>query len=236
MISDFHSEFVPFSGRAGFHPAVVDAMKSVEDIQIGAHPFFEVASGERNLLKLWVEQELHVTNPFSRMLLNLAGSLPNVHLRSIAVAVAAGEHGRVGNGCASSSHPWLLYELSQAVGVDVDQSVMLVGTRAFVESLSISCSESVIAAVGALGVGNEALLVPEYSAILETFNDSWPEANASRFLMANIAEDTAHAEMMATLASVLLSLGASEADYRRGVSRALNSRIEYYDSLIGYYE
>jgi hypothetical protein len=231
---NYSSNFLPFEETDQLHPAVRLAEEKMADAHIEDHDFFNLATGNRQLISIWVAQELFVTNPFAILLLGLARRLENVHLRSLVVAVAAGEHSLPKSGVAVGSHPWLLFTLAKSMNIDLDTKVELRGTRAFLATLESSCERSTIAAVGALGVGNEALLVPEYGRMLEVFKASWPEVGAEKFLNANINEDRHHARLMGQLATAILREGASERDYLAAADAAVAARVDYYDGLLAY--
>lgn len=231
MTGGLNAQFAPFDATRKPHPAVLAATQQMLSMRIEEHEFFALATGRRDMLQLWVSQELFVTNPFSELLLGLARRVANVHLRSLVVLVATGEHSSVRHGVATRSHPWLLWQLALKMGLAPEEAVELRGTAWFRETLRDHCSRSDVAAVGALGVGNEALLVPEYGRMLTVFESTWPEVNASHFLDANIREDATHAQLMEQLASVLLYEGASENEYLVAANAAVRARIEYYDML-----
>jgi hypothetical protein len=225
-------DFRPIDKNEDPHPAVVIAHSFIARAELHKHEFFARADESQSLLRIWVGQELFVTNPFAQLLLGLAAQVGNVHLRSLIVSVANGEHSGVKNGIANKSHPWLLHELATAMKVDFARPVELRGTRAFLASLEVACARSPVAAVGALGIGNEALLVPEYSRVLLAFERCIPEIHSSEFLTANINEDRHHAEIMDLVASVMLRSGASEDEYLAAADASVNARLAYYDSLL----
>src|SRR5690349_7356368 len=91
---------------------IQEAEEYVVNKAIDKHEFFEFAKHRVDALEAWVTQELIVTGYFSQLLLRLASSLSNVHLRTMLLKVAVGEHGSLKtDGLAGDSHPWLLHEL-----------------------------------------------------------------------------------------------------------------------------
>jgi hypothetical protein len=105
-------------------------------------------------------------------------------------------------------------------------------TERFLAHLYAECCSETIRGVGAIGIGNEALLVPEYTAVRAAFETSWPEADHRPFLNANIEEDTEHALLMAEIAAVLIADGADPQAYLSAAKEAVASRISYYDRLL----
>jgi hypothetical protein len=132
---------------------------------------------------------------------------------------------------ATYSHPWLLEEFRISVGVDPAAFPVLPETEAFLASLREDCSGPILRALGALGVGNERLLVSEYAAVRRAFAAAWPQADYQRFLDANIEEDTAHADFMADAADALVGWGHDPQDFFDGGQASVAARRRYYDAL-----
>jgi len=64
-----------------------------------------------------------------------------------------------------------------------------------------------LAALGALGIGSEKLLVPEYIAVRQVFETAWPDCQYQTFLDANVDDDIWHALLMPKAAGALIALG-----------------------------
>ena len=129
----------------------------------------------------------------------------------------------------------LLHRLLLSVGLSVDRSHPIKPTIDFLRRLE-EASTSVVAAVGALGVGNERLLLVEYEAVKSVFASALPDALFRSFLTANIAEDDEHSLIAEQVAARLVSLGASVEEYRRGAEAGVTARLRYYDELSAFYE
>ncbi len=226
-----HSEWFGTHAAGTGHPVVEKALAVADDSRIGEHPFFTRASRSTAALRLWITQEMHVTGPFSQLLLHVAASIKNVHTRTRVVEVAYGEHGRMKGSVAEQAHPWLLDRLRRRVGIPPDEVIELPETAVFLEELRKECSGSLPRAVGALGVGNERLVVWEYSAVKRAFMNAWPGAGAGEFLDANIEEDTRHSALMLQAADGLIDSSRDADEFYEGAVSAVASRLRYYDAM-----
>lgn len=212
------------------HPSVADALKYADESGIEDHHFFQVAQGSPQALRAWVGQELVVTGPFSQALLRLAALLPNVHLRAMMMIVIDGEHGRVTKLTAPGSHPWLLNRLRKSMNIDKADVEPLQETVEFLDFLDQEV-RSPITGLAATGIGNERLILPEYSAVKASFAACWPNSEYARFLDANIGEDLRHSEILADVANVLINQGADAQTYFDAARRSVDARVRYYDQL-----
>lgn len=215
----------------GTEPAVTSGIQIVDQSGIDQHPFFQTAAESRATLKLWVSQELVVTNPFSQLLLDLASRIANLHIRAMVTTVASAEHGQFRKGMAARAHPWLLHRLGENVGVRPEDVQVLPETASFLRAIELECSRSTAASAGVLGMGSERLLVPEYSAIKRSFELGWPDSNFREFLDANILEDEAHAEIMEAVGTALIRNGEPADHFLEGARVGVEARLEYYDRL-----
>jgi hypothetical protein len=213
------------------HPAVVDALKYADESGIEDHEFFRIAASSSTALRIWVSQELVVTGPFSQALLRLAALLPNVHLRAMMMIVINGEHGRVVKQRAPGSHPWLLNQLRQSMGIEKADVQPLAETVEFLDALDEEV-KSPISGLAATGIGNERLILPEYTAVKNCFAACWPNSEYVRFLDANIGEDMRHSEILADVAAALIAQGADSQEYYDAARRSVDSRVRYYDRLV----
>jgi pyrroloquinoline quinone (PQQ) biosynthesis protein C len=214
------------------HPAIVQASDLVDNCGIADHPFFGVASSSQSVLRSWVSQELVVTNPFSQMLMQLANAIDNVHIRTMVMQVAFGEHGPLRGRLAPVAHPWLLHQLGISVGLEPKEILPFEETLLFLEEIGEACEASTLSAVGVLGMGSERLLVPEYTAIRTSFEQGWPDCDFKRFLNANIEEDVAHASLMELVAASLIEVGGNPDDFVDGARVGVSARMRYYSSLL----
>ncbi len=87
-------------------------------------------------------------------------------------------------------------------------------------------------ALGALGVGNEQMLLAEYRAVEACFDAALPSADYKSFLHANIGEDEAHTRLIAEAATALEKLGYDARQYLAGASDGVSARVRYYDELL----
>jgi len=212
------------------HPVIFEVEKYVETRHLQAHPFFEVAIESPEALKMWVTQEIVMTNPFSQIVLKAASLFKNVHLRAMLTEVALGEHGRVKDGVAKAAHPWLLHLLRESLSIPIESICPFPETQEFLQGLSNGCN-SPIEAVAAIGVGNERLIIPEYEAIKRCFAAASPTANYKPFLDANIHEDITHSSLLYDVATHLIARGAKAEAYLEAAIRAVDRRYYYFDQL-----
>jgi hypothetical protein len=201
--------------------------------KIFKHPFFEVARHSRAAIRTWAAQEAVVTGTFSQLLMIVASQLRNVHQRALLLEVAVGEHGPGSDDGAERSHPWLLHLLCESLSLRPADVVPLPPTLKFLQVLADSTVDS-LRALGAFGVGNELMLIPEYTAVKMCFEQCYPEAAYRDFLMANIEEDTEHVRIVERLAVSLMATGADPAEYVIGAELGVNARVTYYDELVEY--
>lgn len=227
-----HEEWFAPTPAVEPHAVLELADNLVMDCPIKRHPFFEHAACSRQALRIWVAQELGVTGPFSQLLLALAAKIPNVHIRAMVVEVAYGEHGEPGSCIASGSHPWLLERLRQSMNIPQNELKLLPETEVFLTELRDVCAVSPLAALGALGIGSEKLLVPEYTAVKMAFRAGWPDCEYETFFDANIDDDTWHAALMSKAAAALINLGGDPDHYLYGAKVSIDTRMSYYTALL----
>ncbi len=218
---------VPIEKR---HQAVTDALAYADACNISDHAFFDIAESRSDALRLWVSQELVVTGPFSQELLRLASLMPNVQMRAMVMVVINGEHGRVSKGCAKRSHPWLLDQLRSSMEMRPDDVRPLPETVDFLAQLHTDVANT-LTGLAATGIGNERLILSEYTAIKKSFANCWSGAEYEPFLNANICEDMAHSEILSDVASSLIITGSDAALYYDSAVRNVQSRVTYYDRL-----
>jgi len=204
----------------------------VSQAHIGDHPFFKYAAGSSDALGVWVAQEAIITGPFAQLLASLAARIQNVHVRAMVMKVANGEHGPLRHNVAYQSHPWLLDQLRQSVGLSPHDIHILPETRAFLEVMFANCDASEMRAIGTLGMGSELLLIEEYGAVRRAFQTAWPSAQFQRFLDANINEDQEHSKLMIGAAQMMATLGDEPAEFLRGTRESVDARITYYSHLL----
>jgi len=228
----------PWLYREWFHepaPAadfgIVDAAEShITSSALERHPFFAVAADSADALRLWVSQELVMTGPFSQIVLRAASLFDNVHLRAMVMEVARGEHGSVRGRKAPVAHPWLLHQLRASMGIDERDVYPFAETEEFLEGLSSDCNDP-LTALAAIGVGNERLIEPEYSAIKNCFARCCPAATYKPFLDANLNEDAAHARLCYEVASLLVRNVADAESFITAAKRSVERRLRYFDRL-----
>lgn len=219
--SDAYSEADAFDLANKFH----------DEADIGSHEFFKVAASERRALELWAGQEAVVTGPFSQLLLLVGARISNVHLRASFMNVVQGEHNLVRDRRALQSHPWLLHKLCTSMNLNVATLKPMPFTLRFLNALAETTSNT-MQALGALGVGNERMLIPEYGAIRNCFSSCYSDAAYDGFLMANIEEDAEHTEIIEMVARSLAISGHAAEDYYAGARVGVLARVRYYDEIL----
>jgi hypothetical protein len=229
-----HEEWFAPAESGEPHPALTLAEDLVASCHIDQHPFFEHAAHSRRALQIWVAQELIVTGPFSQLLLCLAAQIKNVHARAMVVEVAYGEHGAPGASIATAAHPWLLDQLRESMQIHPHELQPLPPTQLFLSQLQSICDVSPLAALGALGIGSEKLLIPEYTALRRSFEIGWADCRYQTFLNANIAEDSWHATLMAKAAGTLISFGGDPDHFLEGAKLSIDARMDYYATLLSH--
>lgn len=217
-----------FGGDRAF---VLEAEAIESAARIGSHPFFDRASESPDALKLWVSQEAVVTNPFSQILFLTLSNVRNVHVRALLLPVIFGEHGKFSIDHAGSSHPWLIWELCRSLGIGGAPIVPTRAVREFVQTLEkVACNPML--ALGALGIGNELMLISEYTAIERCFDRLFPEAKYQAFLRGNINEDEVHTQLIQRAAVALVSMGEDSRKFVEGARLGVEARVAYYDALL----
>lgn len=212
--------------------AFVDEAEAIErHAKIEGHPFFAVAKQQRGALLLWASQEAIVTNPFSQILFQVLANIKNVHVRSILLPVAVGEHSALSKGIAERSHPWLIWRLCRSLGLTEAQIKPTPAVIEFIRVLA-SVTDEPMRALGALGIGNEQMLLAEYRAVESCFDVMFPEADYKAFLHANIGEDEVHTKLIGTAATALAMLGFDPQHFIAGAELGVDARVKYYDSLL----
>lgn len=225
---DFYAPLDPSRGPRNSTQAARDLVASCG---IESHAFFDFARREKTALEEWAKQECIVTNHFSLALLSLVASIKNVHIRSLLMPVIAGEHSKIRDGRAVRSHPHLLSKLVRDLAIQEEHVRPASFTTEFIDVL-FSAGESEAYRLGVLGIGNEALLVPEYGAVEKAFAHHYPSDLYAPFLRANIEEDTVHSDLMEEAALCLLRSDQDGVDFLRGAADGIAARMKYYDSLL----
>lgn len=228
-------KFLDYYQPAVAHPVAASAINFGRDLvsrcEIASHPFFASARQEMRFLKEWASQECVVTNHFSLALLAMIARVKNVHVRSMLLPVVAGEHSKLKEGVAFSSHPYLLSKLVDDLNIDRASIAPRVCTKQFIDVL-MSVDKTVPYIIGVLGVGNESLLIPEYEAVHRAFDQHFDPNMHGPFLSANIAEDSVHSELMEKAAMCLITTPQDANQYMDGAQAGVSSRIRYYDNLL----
>ncbi len=227
---DYELHFMPPGGTER-HPVVNEIEAFIDQKDLASHPFFTLAAMDSRALELWLSQELVMTNAFSQVVLAAASRVQNVHVRAILTEIAYGEHGHVKGGLARRAHPWLLHKLADSIGLDPDSVSPHEATAHLIAKLANSVAEGTLPALAWIGVGNERLIIPEYSAIEKCFAGLMSDACYEPFLQANLKEDVLHSRLCYEAASSLIN---SDEDARLFYNEAISSvlgRWEYFDSL-----
>lgn len=226
---DYGSFFDPVR-HSSLHSAIQGAEAAVADAKLDQHPFFTSAAASRAALELWVSQELVMTNAFSQIVLAAASRIQNVHARAIMTEIAYGEHGRAKAGFAKGAHPWLLERLRASVDLPRERVSPLEPTMRFISRLTASLADQ-LTAVAYIGVGNERLIDPEYTAIERCFRSLIPNGDFGPFLHANLNEDIRHSHLCYELASIMIRTEKDAKKYLKAARQSIASRVRYFDEL-----
>jgi hypothetical protein len=224
-----------FSTHSELDPTIQAAKSYLESVGIDRHPFFRNVVGNRQALELWATQESVITNHFSQTLFAVMAMIKNVHLRSVLLPVVAGEHSAIKGGRAFGSHPHLLAKLVIGMGVARDTIYPLAPTIRFGEALTSSL-RSLPRALGCLGIGNEAMLIPEYTAVEKLFSTLYPRELYRPFLLANIEEDRTHSALIETAAVSIFNSKEDRHEFLTGARAGIDARVRYYDELLALVE
>lgn len=216
------------TGLPSVRPA---AERLAADAELEKHPFFICALADPRAVLCWLTQELIITNAFSQLVLAAAAVLPNVHHRSILAEVASGEHGKFRDGAARAAHPSLLERLRTSIGIERSDVKPLAPTVHFLSRLASRIPDP-IASVAFIGVGNERLIEPEYTAVEKCFDRHFPDASYRPFLHANVNEDILHSNLCYDLADALIETEADRDRYISEARLAIASRVQYFDELL----
>jgi hypothetical protein len=202
----------------------------VEALALDQHPFFALAQESAAALQLWVAQELVMTNAFSQCVLYAASRIENVHVRSYICDIAFGEHGRVKDGLARRSHPWLLNQLRESIALPKERVSPEQPTARFIDRLQESLFDP-LRAVAAIGIGNERMIIPEYAAIKTCFAKVYPRSDFLPFLDANLNEDVHHTNLCYRAAASLMTSDLDASSFVEAAKASAISRVRYFDEL-----
>lgn len=226
----FDDYFAPLQAPIALPQFIERSREIVAKSAIESHPFFSLARENPSALNEWTKQECVITNHFSLALLAMMASITNVHVRSLLMPVVAGEHSPIRHGRAYGSHPNLLAKLVTDLKIDPASITPLPFTATFVSQL-FATGRSLPFWLGVLGVGNEALLVPEYGAVRVAFGFHHPSKVYRPFLTANIEEDSQHSALIEEAAACICVTEASKEGFLLGARRGVEARMSYYDAL-----
>ncbi len=213
------------------HPVVMEIEEAISNSGLEQHPFFDRAIASPAALRLWATQELVMTNAFSQIVLMATASVVNVHLRTMIGQVAFGEHGGAKGGIARRAHPWLLEQLRDSMGIPTNEVRPAPATIKLIDRLA-SATTDPLTAVAWIGVGNERLIIPEYTAVKRCFEACMPNVKYKKFLDANLHEDVAHTRMCYEFASALLHEGGDVKLYKQEALASIQGRLRYFDELL----
>src|SRR6266446_6156569 len=186
---------------------VLSAARFVRDADIGNHDFFRHANENKIAMRCWVAQELTITNAFSQRLCETAGLFANVYIRQHLLELVMDEHEFQDDaGIVHPAHPVLLQRVAGIVDLQMNAVRRLEPTKRYLRILENLCSHGPLQALGAIGVGNELLLVSEYTAARESYISSFSRKDGADFFDANISADTHHYEVCAAAASAFCTL------------------------------
>src|SRR5215469_9780630 len=211
-------------------PEIREAESYLTEVAIDRHQFFECAAKQPEYLQLWAEQELIVSSLFSQSLAEWIGRLDNCYVRRVVLSVLVGEHGEGSLG-ATGAHPVLAESMCVSLGTKLDRIVASPATVEFVAEMK-TATRHVMFGAGFLGIGNERMLIPEYSAAMRCFEIILPKASYKPFLLANIHEDSLHSELIERATRGLVSLGYDPKGFLDGAWTGVNSRVRYFDKLL----
>lgn len=228
---EFFDRLVKADDDLQLYPCIAAGRDLISQAHLDLHPFFQFATENEFALKVWTMQECVITNHFSQVLFYLLSEIRNVHLRAILTPVVMGEHSPVRNGIAYGSHPHLLSKLCKDLGIDTKAIKPAPFTLEFANLLT-ECTTSLLYAFGVLGVGNEALLIPEYTAVERAFSRHFEPKIYKAFLRANIEEDKSHSNLFEIATICLLNSENDQQVYIKGAYDGVFGRVKYYDSLL----
>lgn len=210
---------------------IEEAREYQESVRIDQHPFFDIACRNPEALSVWAAQEAVVTGPFSQLLMLVGSKITNVHLRAVFLPVVTGEHHRLVNGIAAASHPWLLNKLCLSMKIDVSTIRPTPAVLGFLNRLEAE-ARSLMRGIGALAIGNERMLIPEYTAVRSCFAKVLPSVDYLPFLNANIEEDRQHTALLEKVAEGLVGFGHAPSAFLVGARAGVDARVRYYDDLV----
>jgi hypothetical protein len=214
-----------------FAAQVQEVSRISDNSGVERHPFFAFAGTQRRALEVWAEQEAVTTNAFSQMLLICCSHIKNVHARTAFMPVIGGEHHGLTHRTADKSHPWLLKTLCESLGIDTLSIEPAACTVGFLRTLCDAVSDP-FCGLAALGVGNERMLIPEYTAVRTAFDRAAPNAAYASFLNSNIAEDVSHSTILQDISACLIQTDEEFSRYREGAVKGVTARMTYYDQLL----
>jgi hypothetical protein len=218
--------------RASFNKGIIEQARTILlECDISNHEFFVIAEESAGALKVWAAQEAVITNHFSQVLLRFLSQMKNVHVRSLLMPVVAGEHSRLKDGVAFGSHPNLLAKLVLDLGLAPHDIKPMQCTIEFGNELNRSADDWYFG-LGFLGIGNEAMLVPEYEAIEKVFSMHFEREIFRPFLRANIEEDKSHSDLMDQAAMLTIQNSEEATKFLAGAEAGVLSRRKYYDRLV----
>jgi hypothetical protein len=115
----------------------------------------------------------------------------------------------------------------------VDGLALLPQTERYLDTLINICASGPLSALGAIGVGNELLLVEEYGAANRAYAMAFDGHAGSVFFAANIDADDTHSRLCAEIASGFCDLyGVSASEYDYAAERAIMARQHFYNQLV----
>lgn len=209
----------------------------VKDHQVLRHPLLEAARRHeltKAQLKIFAIQESFVSLSFPAMLAETIAHVPYA-LEQVRYPLIVNMFEEVGERDLSQSHPSLLRSLAKGLGAsdeEVVNSKPLPKTEAYLGMLFEICrGESYLRSLGAIGYGNEYLVLFEYPPFRDATRAVGGEDAILRFFDVNIEADAEHTvNLERTLAAACRGSG-DVGQILDGMLQSLQARQVFYDGL-----
>lgn len=201
------------------------------------HPLLKAARAQalsREHLKLFAVQESFVSLAFPAMMAEVVARIPYT-LEAVRYPLITNMFEEVGERSLNESHPALLRRLAGALGAadhEISTAQPLLKTKQYLDALFSICRDSsYLRALGAIGYGNEYLVLFEYPPFREATRAVGCPEEVLRFFDVNIEADATHTvNLERALAHACTGPGDVEAIYD-GMMQSLAARNLFYDGL-----
>lgn len=218
------------------HPFLNQVLEHIENHALFTHPFFEKFATRKisvKKVKVWAKQRFFSSQRFTSFLGAFVPHIEDRDIRRAYIKQMWEEEGMLDPDKAHSRYlNWLIFSLGVS-RQELDQEVMLPGTRNFVDTyMRVSRDGDVIKGMGMYALGSDPVIAMEMALCLKGLNTiSWLLPEDKAYFSDHVEHDIRHtAELVAVLLPFLTNKAEQERAWQ-GMTEILEARKRFYDGI-----